>query len=139
MSGRKLTGAGKRDFRVTIRLDSETYRSLSEAVEQGIITNISEALREMIRQKIWEKRFSKEMQRDLTLNEVSDEDLRRMKKILFGDLGTSEERKLLMVDGFLEGMLAAVGGIAKKALVELEKRHVDKVTRVKQAVRARGK
>lgn len=38
MPGRKLTGAGKKDFRVTVRLDPETYRRLSETVEQGVIT-----------------------------------------------------------------------------------------------------
>lgn len=65
------------------------------------------------------------MQRDLKLSEVSDEDLRRVKKILLGDLGTSEKRKLLMVDGFLEGMFSALGGIARKAMNELERREAN--------------
>ena len=126
MPRRKLTGAGKKDFRVTIRLDPETYRSLSEAVEQGAISNISEALREMIRQKLWEQRLSKEMQLDMKLDEITDEDLRRVKKIVLGDLGTSEKRKLLMVDGFLEGMFSALGGIVRKAMNELERREANK-------------
>jgi len=76
MPKRKLTGAGKKDYRVTVRLDPETYRSLSEAVEQGAISNLSEALRSMIRQKLWEQRFSNEMQLDLKWNEVSRKELR---------------------------------------------------------------
>jgi Arc/MetJ-type ribon-helix-helix transcriptional regulator len=126
MPGRKLTGASKKDFRVTVRLDPETYGRLSEAVEQGVITNISEALREMIRQKLWERRFSKEIQRDMKLDEISDEDLRRAKKILLGDLGTTKMRKLLMADGFLEGMFSALGGIVRKAMNELERREANK-------------
>ena len=133
MPGKKLMGASKKDFRVTIRLDPETYRSLSEAVQQGIINNISEAIRETIRQKIWEGRVSKEIQRDLTLSDVSDEDLRRVKKILLGDLRTLKKGRLLMVDGFLEGMFSAIGGTIRKALIELERRQLDGATPVRRA------
>jgi hypothetical protein len=37
MPNGKLMGKGRKDYRVTVRLDSETYQSLSEAVKQRII------------------------------------------------------------------------------------------------------
>jgi hypothetical protein len=122
MLRRKLTQADKKDYRVTVRLDAETYRSLSDAVEQEAISNLSEALRSMIRQKLWEQRFSKEIPLDVKWNEVSKKELRSVANRMFGDLGVSEYRKFLTADGFIEGIFSAVGGVVKKGLVELEKR-----------------
>jgi Arc/MetJ-type ribon-helix-helix transcriptional regulator len=131
---RKVTRTGKKDYRVTVRLDAETYRSLSEAVEQGAISNLSEALRSMIRQKLWEQRFSKEIPLDVKWSEVSKKELRSMANRMFGDLGVSEYRKFLTADGFIEGIFSAVGAVVKKALVELERREQKgKVTRAKRA------
>ena len=122
MLGRKLTQADKKDYRVTVRLDAETYRSLSEAVEQGAISNLSEALRSMIRQKLWEQRFSKEIPLDVKWSEVSKKELRSMANRMFGDLDVSEYRKFLTADDFIEGIFSVVGGVVKKGLVELERR-----------------
>jgi Arc/MetJ-type ribon-helix-helix transcriptional regulator len=122
MLGKKLTQAEKKDYRVTVRLDAETYQSLSEAVEQGAISNLSEALRSMIRQKLWEQRFSKEIPLDVKWNEISKKELRSMANRMFGDLGVSEYRKFLTADGFIEGIFSALGGVVKKGLVELERR-----------------
>ena len=134
MLGKKLTQAGKKDYRVTVRLDAETYQSLSEAVEQGAISNLSEALRSMIRQKLWEQRFSKEILLDVKWNEISKKELRSMANRMFGDLGVSEYRKFLTADGFIEGIFSAVGGVVKKGLIELESREQKgKVTRAKRA------
>jgi Arc/MetJ-type ribon-helix-helix transcriptional regulator len=133
MPKRKLTGAVKKDYRVTVRLDPETYRSLSEAIEEGTISNLSEALRSMIRQKLWEQRFSNEMQLGVKWNEVSKRELRSIANRMFGDLGVSEYRKFMMLDGFIEGIFSAMGGVVKKGLIELEKREQkDKVLRAKR-------
>ncbi|HEX74160.1 MAG TPA: ribbon-helix-helix protein, CopG family [Dehalococcoidia bacterium] len=130
---RKVTRTGKKDYRVTVRLDAETYRSLSEAVEQGAISNLSEALRSMIRQKLWEQRFSKEIPLDVKWSEVSKKELRSMANRMFGDLGVSEYRKFLTADGFIEGIFSALGGVVKKGLVELERREQKgRVTRSKR-------
>ena len=134
MPKRKLTGAGKKDYRVTVRLDPETYRSLSEAVEQGTISNLSEVLRSMIRQKLWEQRISNEIPLDIQWNEVSKKELRSMANRMFGDLGVSEYRKFLRADGFMEGIFSAMGSVVKKGLIELERREQKgKVTRDKRA------
>jgi len=139
MPKRKLMGAGKKDYRVTVRLDPETYRSLSEAVEQGTISNLSEALRSMIRQKLWEQRFSKEIPLDVQWNEVSEKELRSIANRMFGNLGVSEYRKFLTADGFIEGIFSAVGGVIKKGLIELERREQKgKVTRANRAGTNKG-
>ena len=122
MRGIKPKRTDNKDYRVTVRLDAQTYLSLQEAAQKGKIGNLSEALRDMIRQKLWEQRFSSEILDDLKLNEVNDKDLRRTVNRLLGDMGASEDRKLLTVNGFLEGMFSALGGLVKKAVVELEKR-----------------
>jgi Arc/MetJ-type ribon-helix-helix transcriptional regulator len=119
---RRTTKTGKKDYRVTVRLDAETYRSLSEAVEQGAISNLSEALRSMISQKLWEQKLSKEIPLDVKWNKISKKELRSMANRMFGDLGVSEYRKFLMIDGFIEGIFSALGGVVKKGLIELERR-----------------
>ena len=139
MLKRKLTGTEKKDYRVTVRLDPETYQSLSEAVEQGTITNLSEALRSMIRQKLWEQRFSKEIPLDVKWNEVSKKELRSLANRMFGDLSVSEYSKFLMADGFIEGIFSVVGGVIKKGLIELERREQKgKLTRANRAGTNKG-
>ena len=134
MQMKKVTRTNKKDYRVTVRLDADTYQSLSEAVEQGAINNLSEALRSMIRQKLWEQRFSEEIPLNVEWNEVSKKELRSLANRIFGDLGISEYRKLLRADGCIEGIFSAVGGVIRKALVELERREQKgEVTRAKRA------
>ena len=134
MPMRRATRTGKKDYRVTVRLDAETYRSLSEAVEQGAISNLSEALRSMIRQKLWEQRLSKEIPLNVKWSEASKKELRSIANRMFGDLGVSEYRKFLRADGFMEGIFSAMGSVVKKGLIELERREQKgKVTRAKRA------
>jgi len=129
----KLTRGNKKDYKVTVRLDHDTYEDLIKAIEKGNITNLSEALRSMIRQKLWEQRFSEEIPLDVKWSEVSKKELRSMANRMFGDLCVSEYRKFLTADGFLEGIFSAVGGVVKKGLVELEKREQKgRVTRYKR-------
>jgi Arc/MetJ-type ribon-helix-helix transcriptional regulator len=124
----KLIKGNKKDHKVTIRLDNDTYRSLKEAIEQGKVTNLSEALRGMIRQKVWEVKFSEEIRRDLRLNEVSEKDLREMVDRLLGDFDTAENREFVKLDGFLEALFSSIGSVIRKALVELERREAGKRT-----------
>ncbi|MFC1958495.1 ribbon-helix-helix domain-containing protein [Chloroflexota bacterium] len=125
----KIIRGDNKDHKVTVRLDNATYESLKEAMEQGKITNLSEALRDMIRRKLWEERFSEEIGQDLRFNEVNEEDLREMMDKLLGNFKTERYREILKVDGVLEGMFSAFGGVLRKALTELEKREAEKRTR----------
>ncbi len=125
----KLVKVNGKDHRVTIRLDNDTYQSLKEAIGQGKLPNLSEALRGMIRQKVWEVKFSEEIRRDLRLNEVSEKDLREMVDRLLGEFDTPENRRFVKVDGFLEALFSSIGSVIRKALVELERREGDKRTR----------
>ena len=125
----KIIRGDNKDYKVTVRLDNATYESLKEAMEQGKIINLSEAIRGMIRQKLWEERFSEEIGRDLRVNEVSEKDLREVTDRLLGNFDTAKNRKFLKIDGFLEGMFSAVGSVIKRAMVELERRETDKRTK----------
>jgi Arc/MetJ-type ribon-helix-helix transcriptional regulator len=131
MPEREMTGVSKKDYRVTVRLDPETYQSLREAVQQGAISNLSEALRSMIRQKLWEERFSQEIGKDLSIRDVSEEELREVVDQVVGDFETVKSKEFLKLDGVLEGMFSAMGGIVRKAMVELERRHTLNKTRRK--------
>lgn len=129
MAGAKLIVGNKKDHKVTVRLDNDTYQSLKEAVERGVITNLSEALRGMIRQKLWEEMFSEEIGQDLRLNEIKEKELRRMVDRVVGDVAEIKNKEIIKLDGFLEGMFSALGGLVKKAMVELDKREAQKKTR----------
>ena len=129
MPRRKIIRGDNKDYKVTVRLDNATYESLKEAMEHGKITNLSEALRDMIRRKLWEEKFSEEIGRDLRLNEVSGEDLRGVTDRLLGDFDIERNREFLKVDGFLEGMFSAFGNLMRRAIAELERREADKRTR----------
>ena len=118
----KLMKRNRKDHKVTVRLDNATYESLKEAMERGTISNLSEALRTMIREKIWEERMSEELSRDLRPEEVSNEDLRSAVDILLGSFDTPERREFLKLDGFLKGFFSALGGVMKTVLTELERR-----------------
>ena len=122
----KLTKGIKKDYKVTVRLDHDTYEDLIEAIKKGKITNLSEALRSMIRQKVWEERFSDEIGQDLRLNEVSDKDLREIVNRVFGDFNITKNRQIVKQDGFLEGLFSALGPIVRRAVAELERREADK-------------
>lgn len=124
----KLIKGNRKEHKVTIRLDDATYESLKEAMERGMISNLSEALRTMIRQKVWEERISEEMSRDMRLEEMRDEDLRSVVDILLGNFDTPERRKFLKSDGFLKGFFSAFGGVMKVVLTELERREGQKST-----------
>ena len=125
----KIIRGDNKDYKVTVRLDNATYKSLKEAMEHGKITNLSEALRGMIRRKLWEEKFSEEIGRDLRLDEVSEKDLREMTDRLLGNFDTAENREFVKLDGFLEGMFSTFGSIMKRAILELERREVDKRTK----------
>jgi Arc/MetJ-type ribon-helix-helix transcriptional regulator len=125
----RISMHNKKDHKVTVRLDDDTYQSLKEAIEAGLITNLSEALRNMIRQKLWEVEFSREIGKDLSIKEVSEEELREVVDRVVGDFDTAKNKEFLKLDGFLEGMFSALGGIVRKAMVELEKRSARDKTR----------
>lgn len=127
----RISMQNKKDHKVTVRLDDDTYQSLKEAIEAGLITNLSEALRNMIRQKLWEVEFSREIGKDLSIKEVSEEELREVVDRVVGDFDTAKNKEFLKLDGFLEGMFSALGGIVRKAMVELEKRSTRDKTRRK--------
>jgi hypothetical protein len=115
--------ASLKDHKVTIRLDNDTYQTLKEAIDQGVITNLSETLRGMIRQRLWVEKFSKEIENDLKLDEVSYEDLRAIANRVLRDF--DGDKRLLKMDGVLEAMFSVFGGLVRRAIVEAERREAD--------------
>ncbi len=131
MLGRKRTRADKKDYRVTVRLDDATYQQLKKAMERGTITNLSEALRSMIRQNLWQERFSDEMQEDLKSGRLSEEDLHGTVKRIWETLKSAgvEDRESAKSEGFLEGLFSVVGGFIRKSIGELDREEQDKKNR----------
>jgi UDP:flavonoid glycosyltransferase YjiC (YdhE family) len=80
----------------------------------------------MIRQKVWEERFSDEIGQHFGLNEVSDKDLRETVNRVLGDFNIAKNRRIVKQDGFLEGLFSALGPIMRRAVAELERREADK-------------
>lgn len=124
MARPKLTRVNVKDHTVTVRLDDATYQHLKEAMEQGTITNLSEALRSMIRQRLWQERFSKEIERDLKSGELSEETWHGVVQRIWGSLksGSEEDRESVKLEGFLEGLLSACGGFIRRAIEELDRK-----------------
>ena len=131
MARPKLTRANVKDHTVTVRLDDGTYQQLKEAMERGTISNLSEALRSMIRQRLWQESFSKEIESDLKSGELSEKDWHDVVQRVWGSLksGSVEDRESAKLEGFLEGLFSAVGGFIRRAIEELDRKEGDKKNR----------
>ena len=124
----KLTRGNIKDHRVTVRLDDTTYQQLKEAMERGTISNLSETLRNMIRQKLFEVRFSQELERDLQSGEVNEEDLHSVIQRVWRSLNSASERdkESAKTEGFLEGLFAAFGRFVRRSIEELDRVEAEK-------------
>jgi Arc/MetJ-type ribon-helix-helix transcriptional regulator len=131
MARPKLTRVNVKDHTVTVRLDDATYQQLKEAMELGTITNLSEALRSMIRQRLWQERLSKEMERDLKSGDLSEKDWHGAVQRIWEALksGSVEDRKSAKLEGFLEGLFSAFGGFVRRAVEELDAEEGNKKNR----------
>ena len=127
----KLTKGNTKDHKVTVRLDDATYQQLKKAMERGTITNLSEALRSMIRQKLWQEWFSDEMERDLKSGEFNEEDLHSVVQRVWEGLKSAsvEDKESAKSEGFFEGLFSAFGGFVRKSIGELDRKELDKRNR----------
>ena len=128
MARPKVTRGNLKDHKVTVRLDHATYEMLKEAMERGTITNLSEALRSMIRQRVWEEKTSELLSQDSRLQEMSDRELRTLVNTVFRDFGKGQKRGIIGSDEFLKGFFSALGGLVREALMEWERRKAEKKT-----------
>lgn len=127
----KMIKRSTKDHKVTVRLDDAAYQQLKKGIERGTITNLSEALRSMIRQQLWQERFSDEIQGDLKSGELSEEDLHGTVKRMWEILKSAsvEDRESAKSEGFLEGLFSAFGGFVRKSIGELDREEQDKKNR----------
>ena len=127
----KVTKGNTKDHKVTVRLDDATYQQLKKATERGTITNLSEALRSMIRQKLWQEYFSDEMERDLKSGELSEEELHGVVQRVWESLKNAsvEDKESAKSEGFLEGLFSVFGGFVRRTIGDLDRTEQDKKNR----------